>query len=118
MAEKAESVSNIDWSNYFASITGVCPWSKSYWKKQKIDIQIWKGVSNITPLEEHVARVWIHRHASGRLLCKVHNRLNDVRKHEEWLYSHPCYGGHSTPVPIFIQQDLEVLTNARKNNFR
>ena len=49
VAEKAESVSNDDWSEYFASIISVCPWSKSYWKQQKIDVQQWKGEQNITP---------------------------------------------------------------------
>jgi len=115
VAEKAEKESNTDWSSYFASIISVCPWSMSYWKKQKIDVQKWKGEYNIIPLENYVARMWIHNNASGRLLCKIHNRLNDLREDEEWLYSHPCYGGHSTPYPVLIQQDLEILTNARKN---
>ena len=116
VAEKAAKESNIDWSEYFASIVSVCPWSKSYWRKQTIDIQYWKGTNNITPLENYVARMWIHTHASGRLLCKIHNRLNQCRLHEEWLYSHPCYGGHSTPIPVLIQQDLAILTKARTNN--
>jgi len=116
VAEKAAKESNIDWSEYFASIVSVCPWSKSYWRKQSIDIQYWKGINNITPLENYVARMWIHTHASGRLLCKIHNRLNQCRLHEEWLYSHPCYGGHSTPIPVLIQQDLAILTKARTNN--
>ena len=116
VAEKAAKESNIDWSEYFASIVSVCPWSKSYWRKQTIDIQYWKGINNITPLENYVARMWLHTHASGRLLCKIHNRLNQCRLHEEWLYSHPCYGGHSTPIPVLIQQDLAILTKARTNN--
>jgi len=116
VAEKAAKESNIDWSEYFASIVSVCPWSKSYWRKQSIDIQYWKGTSNITSLENYVARMWIHKHSSGRLLCKIHNRLNQCRLHEEWLYSHPCYGGHSTPIPVLIQQDLAILTKARTNN--
>ena len=116
VAGKAAKESNIDWSEYFASIVSVCPWSKSYWRKQTIDIQYWKGTNNITPLENYVARMWIHTHASGRLLCKIHNRLNQCRLHEEWLYSHPCYGGHSTPIPVLIQQDLAILTKARTNN--
>ena len=117
-AEKAENESSINWSEYFASIISVCPWSKSYWEKQSIDVQQWKGEHNITPLKNYVARMWIHKHASGRLLCKVHNRLNMLRLDEEWLYSHPCYGGHSTPIPVLIQQDLALLTKARTNKFR
>ena len=40
--------------------------------------------------------------------------MNEIRHKEEWLFSHPMYKGHSTPVPILIQQDLEILTKARK----
>ena len=74
-AKKAVEESSIDWSSYFASIVGVCPWSKSYWRKQKIDIQKWRGERNIQPLGDYVARMYIHKHASGRLLCKIHYRL-------------------------------------------
>ena len=41
--------------------------------------------------------------------------MNDERPTEEWLYSHPRYGGHSTPVPVLIQQDYELLQKARKS---
>jgi len=113
-AKEAARENNIDWSEYFASIVSVCPWSKSYWKQQKIDIQKWTGIKNVRPLGEYVARMWIHRHASGRQLCNIHHRLNDLRQDEEWLYSHRCYGGHSTPVPVLIQQDLKLLTKIRQ----
>ena len=113
VAKEAARESNIDWTAYFESIVGVCPWSKMYWKKQKIDIQDWRGEHNIQPLDDYVARMWIHRNASGRTLCNIHHRLNDERTHEEWLYSHKQYGGHSTPVPVLIQQDRKTLEKAR-----
>ena len=109
---EAVSVNNIDWSSYFVSIVSVCPWSGAYWRKQKIDVQAWKG--EIIPLSDYVARIYIHKHASGRLLKKIMERMNDTRPEEEWLFSHPMFRGHSTPVPILIQQDLEILTKARK----
>jgi len=28
----------VNWTEYFASIVAVCPWSKAYWSKQKIDV--------------------------------------------------------------------------------
>jgi len=115
-AKEAANVSKEQWSEYFASIVSVCPWSKSYWKQQKIDIQKWTGEKNIKPLGEYVARMYIHKNASGRILCNIHHRLNTVRPYEEWLYSHPQYGGFSTPVPVLIQQDLKILTNARNSN--
>lgn len=112
MEEEAVSVSNVDWPSYFASIVSVCPWSRAYWHKQKIDVQLWK--SEILPLEDYVARMYIHKHASGRQLKKIMERMNEIRPEEEWLFSHPIFRGHSTPVPILIQQDLEILTKARK----
>ena len=114
--EEAVKESNIDWSEYFAAIISVCPWSKSFWKQQKIAVHPSKGTKNILPLDEYVARMWIHKHASGRILVNIHHRLNDERTHEEWLFSHPCYGGYSTPVPVLIQQDLISLTKARNQN--
>lgn len=116
MAKEAVSVNNIDWGEYFASIKSVCPWSRPYWLKQKIDVQQWRGSKKITELGNYVARVWLHEHASGRQLCNIHHRMNELRPHEEWLYSHPQYKGFSTPVPVLIQQNLEVLTKARKQN--
>ena len=112
--KEAANENNIDWSEYFASIVSVCPWSKSYWKKQQIDIQTWRGTQHILPLGEYVARMYIHKHASERTLCKIHYRLNDCRPHEEWLYS--IGGEYGTPVPVLIQQDLETLTRARRKN--
>lgn len=115
MAKEAASVSNLEsWSEYFASIVSVCPWSKAYWKQQKIDVVKWTGENNITPLGDYVARMYVHRNASERLLCKIHYRLNDCRPHEEWLYS--IGGEYGTPVPVLIQQNLEVLTKARNKN--
>ena len=112
MVREAVDVSNVDWTSYFASIVSVCPWSRAYWHKQKIDVQLWR--SEIVPLDDFVARMYIHQNASGRQLKKIMQRMNDIRHEEEWLFSHPMYKGHSTPVPILIQQDLEILTKARK----
>lgn len=112
MEKEAVSVSSVDWYSYFSSIVLVCPWSGAYWKKQKIDVQLWRG--EVLPLYDFVARIYIHKNASGRVLKKIMERMNDQRPSEEWLLSHPMYGGHSTPTPILIQQDLESLTKARK----
>lgn len=107
---------DVNWSEYFASIVSVCPWSKAYWQAQKIDVRRWRGEHKITPLGDCVARMWIHKDASPKRLINIGARLNQTRRHEEWLYSHPNYKGYSTPVPILIQQDLETLTQARARN--
>ena len=84
-----------------------------YYKKDKIDFCKWQGESNIKELGDYVARVWIHKHASGRRLCSIHNRMNEIREDEEWLYSHPQYKGDSTPLPVLLQQNLRILNKAR-----
>ena len=58
--------------------------------------------------------MYIHKNASGRILKKIMERMNELRPEEEWLFSHPMYKGHSTPVPILIQQDLEILNKLEK----
>ena len=52
--EEAEKESNIDWSEYFASIISVCPWSKSYWKQQKTQFVFhfqkdWLAIATLKP---------------------------------------------------------------------
>ena len=116
----AEKKVNIDWSEYFASIVSVCPWSKSYWKQQKIDIQKWRGTNNIIPLDDYVARVWIHKNPSERRLLCLLNRIESFRQTEEWLISHPDYNSYgkwtySTPVPVLLQQDKLNLQKARQS---
>ena len=106
---------DVNWSEYFASIVSVCPWSKAYWQAQKIDVRRWRGEHKITPLGDCVARMWIHKDASPKRLINIGARLNQTRTHEEWLYSHPRFAGHSTEVPVLIQQDLASLSKARQS---
>jgi len=112
VAAKKEAAEEVNWSEYFASIVSVCPWSQAYWRKQKIDVCAWRG--KVKALDGAVARMYLHPRASARLLKKMMNQFNDCRPQEEWLYSHPQHGGHSTPVGVLIQQDLATLTRARK----
>ena len=111
MAAK-KAAEEVNWTEYFATIVAVCPWSQAYWRKQKIDVCDWKG--KVDALDDAVARIYLHPRASARLLKKMMNYFNDSRPNEEWLYSHPQYKGHSTPVGVLIQQDLATLTRARK----
>ena len=90
----------------------MCPWSKAYWKKQKIDVSSWKD--NILPLNQFVARVYICNDLTETDLIDKMNKFNDERDHEEWLYSHPKHGGYSTPVPVLIQQDFKILNDIRE----
>tara|TARA_X000000950_G_scaffold289479_1_gene413987 strand:- start:15254 stop:15619 length:366 start_codon:yes stop_codon:yes gene_type:complete len=111
-ANAAAKRNNIDWSEYFASIVSVCPWSKAYWSKQKIDICDW--TNEIKQLGDNVARVYTYPTASDYKLNKLMKQFNKEREDEEWLYSHPKHGGHSTPIPVLIQQDFALLSKIRE----
>lgn len=108
-----EAVEEVSWTDYFASIVAVCPWSKKYWAQQRIDIVDWTG--EILALDDYVARIYKHPTASARQLKKMMNLFNDEREDEEWLYSHPQYGGHSTPIGVLIQQDYALLNSIRSS---
>lgn len=103
----------VNWLEYFTSIKKVCPWSLAYYSKNKIQIKSWD--SNPGYLDGCVAIVYVHKHASARLLKKIADRMNSARPAEEWLFSHPKYKGHSTIVPVLIQQDHALLSRARSN---
>ena len=106
--------SAVDWEGYFKSIRAVCPWSWAAWRKGAIDVRLWDG--EIYPLGSWEARVYICVNTSPRKLKKQMDKLNYYRPEDEWLFSHPRYKGHSSPVPILIQQDHATLENIRKNH--
>ena len=122
MAVAAQRAAPTDWGAYFDSIRDVCPWSKSYWQKQRIDIREWQGVEHITELGEDVARIWTYTQANSlptvEDLVNISNAQNSTRTHEEWLYSHPVDRNRSTPVPVLIQQCIHTLTEARSRTVK
>lgn len=111
--KRKKAVEEVDWAHYFDSIRNVCPWSAPAYAKGKICIKIWKGKPE--ELEKNLAIVYVHKHASARLLKKIADRMMSARPAEEWLYSHPRFAGHSTEVPVLIQQDLASLHKARQS---
>ena len=120
MAEKRKirkkAAEEVDWLSYFVSIRGSCPWSRYHWQKGSIDIvhlAINFGKTEPQPLQTYVARIYIRPNCSPRLLKKLADRFNLRYEAEEWLYSHPVYGGQSTPVPVLIQQNRAILEEAR-----
>ena len=112
-AKKAakEAVEEVNWTNYFASIVSVCPWSKAYWQAQKIDIVEWDNKH--IPLNDFVARIYKAPQLTAKQLYNTMRKFNKLYDAEEWLYSHPKFKGHSTPIPVLIQQDYDVLAKAR-----
>ena len=76
-----EADAEVNWSEYFASIVSVCPWSKAYWAKQKIDICEWTG--ELKELGTYVARVYKFANASDYKLNKLMKQFNKEREDEE-----------------------------------
>lgn len=115
MVEKVKAAASVavDWQGYFYSIRQSCPWSWAAWQQGKIAIQKWR--SQVIDLEPYSARLYIVDLTPRRLkkLCK---RLDQDPKCE-WLWSHPRYGGDSTPVPVLIQQNRLQL-NAIRDRLR
>ena len=104
----------VNWTEYFTSIKSVCPWSRAYWSKQKIDIVDWTGT--VYPLQGFVARVYKAPQLTARQLYNTMRKFNKLYDDEEWLYSHSKFKGHSTPIPVLIQQDYDVLAKARAHH--
>lgn len=101
----------VNWEEYFNSIRSVCPWSITAWRKQEIQITNWH--SHILELGSLQARVYVAPKHNPRQLKKMSDRFNAQRPNEEWLWSHPSYKHHSTPVPVLIQQDRAKLLHIR-----
>ena len=104
----------VNWTEFFTSIKSVCPWSRAYWSKQKIDIVDWTGT--VYPLQGFVARVYKAPQLTARQLYNTMRKFNKLYDDEEWLYSHSKFKGHSTPIPVLIQQDYDVLAKARAHH--
>jgi hypothetical protein len=105
------AVAEVDWNQYFESIKRVCPWSHVAFKRAAIDLTLWRGV--ISPLGNWEARLYLAPRHNPRQLKKMSDRFNRERPTEEWLWSHPTFGNHSTPVACFIQQDRQRLETIR-----
>ena len=113
MSRWSERDLDVDWDQYFESIVVVCPWSKAYWLGKRIDITKWQGEELVRPLGNYVARMWIYQGSYNATLDAIAGRMNEKYPQDEWLFSH---NAHGTPVPVLIQQDRQLLTQARAKN--
>ena len=100
----------VNWKEYFESIQAVCPWSLPAWTNNKIEVVQWKGT--ITPLNNYLARVYIVD-LNPRRLKKLADKLEAANTQDEWLWSHPRYKRYSTPLPVLIQQNRQMLEKIR-----
>lgn len=108
---RKNQVEEADWQEYFTRIQRWCPWSYQAYTKGKIEFRRYQGQFDFT-LGEWEARVWLVDR-KPRLLKKWHKHLNLEDPRNEWLWSHPQYGGLSTPQPCLIQQPRQRLQELR-----
>lgn len=101
----------VDWLEYFKSIKSVCPWSISAALQGKIRITEWH--SQIQQLEHSEAIVYVALKLTPRRLKKLSCKYNTEYDQYEFLWSHPRYKNHSTPVPVLIQQSRSKLESIR-----
>lgn len=98
----------VDWTEYFARIRPVCPWSGAAWRRDQIDIV---RTRQILPLGQYRARIYLFDLSRRRL--KKLAALRDSGP-DEWLWSEPGYGASGAPVPCLIQQNRAELDRLRQ----
>ena len=99
---------SVDWTEYFARIRPVCPWSGAAWRTDQIDIVYTR---TIRPLGAYRARIYVLDLTRRRLKKLAAQR---DRGPDEWLWSHPGYGAYGAPVPCLIQQNRAELNQLRQ----
>ena len=99
---------SVDWTEYFARIRPVCPWSGVAWRADQIDIVYTKTVR---PLGPYRARIYV-LDLSRRRLKKLAAQRDQGQ--DEWLWSEPGYGAYGAPVPCLIQQNRAELNQLRQ----
>lgn len=100
------------WQEYLASIQTVCPWSLQHYRMGRIDVVTFVGIR--LPLRNYSARIYTCDGVSSATLNEWQERLNELYARDEWFYSHPSYGGYSSPRPILVQQSHAQLNKIRK----
>jgi len=121
--KKVERVAKEDkWSSYFAKIKGVCPWSYRAYMADTIlfvdyaetDFNTWRLFLKYTNFE---ATVFKCPEKTPDWLNSKCDELNALQSDYEWLWSHPdedSGDGHSTHIPVLIQQNREQLEMLRE----
>ena len=110
----------VDWLNYFQSISKFCPWSlKSYKEGTMLITQFDKDILKLNEqnwsLKQWDAIVYTSK-LSVDELDKFCEKRNELQEKCEYLWSHPHYtkgGNRQTHCPVIIQQDRAQLTELR-----
>lgn len=99
---------SVDWTEYFARIRPVCPWSGPAWHADQIDIVYTKAAK---PLGNYRARIYVLGLSRRRLKKLAAQRDSGA---DEWLWSEPSNGAYGAPVPCLIQQNRAELQRLRQ----
>jgi hypothetical protein len=107
------------WLPYFQSIKNNCPWSLKAYMKEKILFLDWSDTTYLTWTKlfqstKYEAFVFKCNEKSVEWLEAITQNLNDLEDGNEYLWSHPEEGGESTPVPVVICQDEQMLNELRE----
>ena len=120
--KRKKAQKEVDWLKYFNHIKGVCPWSLRAYMQDKILVwtdaeRRYKTLSKLFTSTNHEAFVYTFPGKSADWLESQCELLNKTQTECEWLWSHPDADsgeGNSTPVPVLIQQDREMLNTLRE----
>ena len=113
----------VDWLNYFQSISKFCPWSlKSYKEGTMLITQFDKDIlklneQNWSNLPWEVIVYLLGDDLTLDAIDEYVAHRNESQYKCEYLWSHPSFtkgGNNQTPVPVIIQQDREQLFKLRK----
>jgi len=110
----------VNWSQYFDKIKGVCPWSRRAFMNDNIlfveygdkTFNTWRKFFSAV---KHEAFVYKCREKTSDWLQSKCDYMNKIDTTSEWLFSHPDGGENSTEIPVLIQQDREQLEHLREN---
>lgn len=117
--KRKKAQEEVNWAKYFAKIKGVCPWSfKAYMKEtilfidySDVTLYTWSILLDATHYEAFVYKC---PGKTSKWLQAKCDQLNENNTKHEWLWSHPEHGGDSTPIPVLIQQDKNILQQLRE----
>lgn len=115
-----------NWSKYYNRIMDVCPYSGfAYRDGSLLHIQ-WSSWNKVLQNEQILKPMglWgvVYENPPGSVedLEQFVNKHNSRKtRHIEYFFSHPEHSpnGRATPVPVIIQQRLDILTRARAGEF-
>ena len=116
---------DINWSNYYATIHGVCPFSGYAYREGKLLHTQYKSWDNVIQNESMLTpmKLWAVAYLDCPFSVEELDSWVEERNSQQTLiqyyFSHPEHNpnGRATPIPMLIQQRRDILDMARKGVF-